>query len=206
MFLLTFLTFLILYTYTTSQVCNATDPSTQRYCLCNDLNRTGFLAMKKVPPAPIPIPFKIDPTNAAMISAALGVPASSIKDINTKEDCMELEDFPDVHTELLGAVPFHRCYLEFTKKDTDEKKKYCVSFMRNYIDKYRFEDFIDYINRGKRDKLLEYALLVGNGATECFADLIEKDVKHKDVILDCFGYFIKKNIILGIAGLLFILF
>lgn len=162
--------------------------------------------MKVVPPVPVPIPFEINPTNAGIISAGLNIPPDSIKGINDKDDCMALNNFPDVPTELLGDVPFHRCYLEYTKKNSDATKKFCVSFMRNYIDNHRFEDIVDFIERGKQDKLLEYALLIGNGATQCFAGLVEKEEEYTDVILDCFGNFFKKNIVFGVASLLLFLF
>ena len=65
-----------------------------------------------------------------------------------------------------------------------------MAFLKNYIDNDRYEDIIDWIERGKEDKFEEYSVFLGKTAYDNFKGFIKNETKHELYKLDCFSKFI----------------
>ena len=99
-------------------------------------------------------------------------------------------------------LDFRCCELEFQeKKNSSAPRKHgCMAFLSNHIDNDRYEDIIDWIERGKLDKFIEYTYFCGKTIHDNFVDFIKNETKYEVYKLDCFTnyIFLKYFIFLGL--------
>ena len=62
------------------------------------------------------------------------------------------------------------CEIDFQEKENSSapRRHGCMAFLKNYIDNDRYEDIIDWIERGKEDKFEEYSVFLGKTAYDNF--------------------------------------
>ena len=101
------------------------------------------------------------------------------------------------------------CELDYQEKDKpNTRKRGCMSFLSNYIDKDRYEDIIDWIERGKLDLFTNYAIFMGETLYYNFSQypLIKNETKYEVFKFDCLATFIfqKYYLIYILALMLFI--
>ena len=85
------------------------------------------------------------------------------------------------------------CEVEYQKEDNPSTKKHgCMAFLGNYIDNDRYEDIIDWIERGKVPKFEEYTIFLGKTIHDLFnhSDFIENETDYEVLKLDCFTKYI----------------
>ena len=117
-------------------------------------------------------------------------------------NCQALAKYPSPGEEL----EFHCCELDFEeKKNASTRRHGCIAILTNYVDNNRYEDIIDYIERGKLDKIQEYSIFLGINGSAAFTNFIKNKTKHKVYKFDCFSGYIKSKFMLIIA-LSFLLF
>ncbi len=115
-------------------------------------------------------------------------------------DCRALASYPS------EELSFRCCELDFEeKKNSSTRRHGCMAFLSNYIDNNRYEDIIDYLERGKLDKLQEYSIFLGINGSRAFTNFISNKTKHKVYKFDCISGYIKSKFVLMIA-LSFLLF
>ena len=110
-----------------------------------------------------------------------------------QDDCTKLEKYPSNESE------FYCCRLEFQEKKNASApvRKGCMAFLTNYIDNDRYEDIIDYIERGKQDQMKTYSIFLGKSASEQFDGFLKNRTKYKVNIFDCsFKYIATKFFIM----------
>ncbi len=78
-----------------------------------------------------------------------------------------------------------------------------MAFLTSYIDNDRYEDIIDWIERGKEDKFEQYSVFLGKTAYDNFKGFIKNETKHELYKLDCFTKFISMKYFLFGLLLLF---
>ena len=102
---------------------------------------------------------------------------------------------------------FYCCELDFQeKKNKSASARHgCMAFLKNYIDNDRYEDIIDYIERGKQDKIEEYSVFLGKTLASQFTGFLKNKTKYKVNKLDCFSIYILTNYIFMFV-LIFLLF
>ena len=95
---------------------------------------------------------------------------------NYQPDCRKLIPYPSNETK------FYCCEIEFQeKKNTSApKRRGCMSILSNYIDKDRYEDMIDYIKRGKLDKIQQYSIYLGQNASAQFTNIFKNITRYKE--------------------------
>ena len=86
------------------------------------------------------------------------------------------------------------CELEYQQKENYSALRYygCMSFLSNYIDNDRYEDIIDWIERGKLDKYEYYNIFLGKTIYNMshVYPLMKNETEYKVFKLDCFSQFI----------------
>ena len=106
-----------------------------------------------------------------------------------QDDCTKLDKFPTNESE------FYCCSLEFQEKENKSApvRKGCMAFLTNYIDNDRYEDIIDYIERGKQDQMKTYSIFLGKTLSEQFDGFLKNRTKYKVNKFDCsFKYIVMK--------------
>ena len=132
---------------------------------------------------------------------ALGINYPSILN---QTDCKSLSVIP---YKQLG-LDLKCCELEYQEeKKADTKKRGCISFLSNYIDNDRYEDIIDWIERGKLDEFTTYTIFLGQTLYMNFSQypLIKNESKYEVFKLDCFAGFIYQKFYLMLIFALMIL-
>ena len=84
------------------------------------------------------------------------------------------------------------CEIDFQEKENSSALRMhgCMAFLKNYIDNDRYEDIIDWIERGKGDKFENYSVFLGKTAYYNFKGFIKNEKKYTLYKLDCFMKFI----------------
>ena len=86
------------------------------------------------------------------------------------------------------------CEIDFQDKENSSapRRHGCMAFLKNYIDNDRYEDIIDWIERGKLDQFTTYAVFMGQTLYMNFSQypLIKNESKYEVFKLDCFANFI----------------
>ena len=86
------------------------------------------------------------------------------------------------------------CELEYQQKENSSAPRYhgCMSFLANYIDNDRYEDIIDWIERGKLDKYIYYNIFLGQTVYNMshMFPLVKNETEYEVFKLDCFSQFI----------------
>ena len=118
-----------------------------------------------------------------------------------QDDCSKLQKYPTNESE------FYCCRLEFQERKNKSAplRKGCMAFLTNYVDNDRYEDIIDYIERGKMDQITQYSIFLGQSASMQFTNFIKNKTKYNVYKFDCFSSLITFKIYLMLA-LWFILF
>ena len=131
-----------------------------------------------------PIPIGINVTQIAQYQLQLG--------------CQNLLPY----TNLLNLTC---CEIDFQEKENSSapRRHGCMAFLKNYIDNDRYEDIIDWIERGKEDKFEQYSVFLGKTAYDNFKGFIKNETKHELYKLDCFTKFISMKYFLFGLILLF---
>ena len=110
-----------------------------------------------------------------------------------QDDCTKLDKYPTNESE------FYCCRLEFQEKKNKSApvRKGCMAFLTNYIDNDRYEDIIDFIERGKQDQMKTYSIFLGKSASEQFDGFLKNRTKYKVNKFDCsFKYIMTKFLIM----------
>ena len=84
-----------------------------------------------------------------------------------------------------------------------------MAFLGNYIDDDRYEDIIDWIERGKYDKFTEYTLFLGYSGYMNFTrygELVKNKTKYEVFKFDCFGEFFRNKFLFNIFVILLFVF
>ena len=128
----------------------------------------------------------------------LGLPLQTCKNLNT----------PTQLEEILKRS-FKCCEILMTRKSGSgpEEIKGCMSIMSSYIDDDRYEDIIDYFERGKQYKLRNYFVMLGNTSfyqSMAYIALVN-GTKYDVKKLDCFSKNNWVNIFL-ILAILFLIY
>ena len=128
----------------------------------------------------------------------LGLPLQSCKDIN-----------PPSQLEEILKRSFKCCEVLMTRKSGSGplEIKGCMSIMSSYIDDDRYEDIIDYFERGKQYKLRNYFVMLGNSSfiRSMYYIAIVNGTKYDVQKLDCFSKNNWVNIFL-ILAILFLIY
>ena len=97
------------------------------------------------------------------------------------------------------------CEIDFQEKENSSapRRHGCMAILTNYIDNDRYEDIIDWIERGKEDKFEQYSVFLGKTAYDNFKGFIKNETKHELYKLDCFTKFISMKYFLFGLLLLF---
>ena len=97
------------------------------------------------------------------------------------------------------------CEIDFQEKENSSapRRRGCMAFLTSYIDNDRYEDIIDWIERGKEDKFEQYSVFLGKTAYDNFKGFIKNETKHELYKLDCFTKFISMKYFLFGLLLLF---
>ena len=124
------------------------------------------------------------------IPFALGLQVEQLSQYQLQKGCQSLVlPYPDL-------LDLKCCELEYhLKKNTNTNYKGCMSFLSSYIDDDRYEDIIDWIERGKLDKYEYYNIFLGQtvyNMSKVFP-LMENETEYEVVKLDCFSQFIFPN-------------
>ena len=90
---------------------------------------------------------------------------------------------------------FSCCEIEFQEKENSSapRRHGCMAFLKSYIDNDRYEDIIDWIERGKEDNFETYSVFLGKTAYDMFQGFIKNETKHDVYKLDCFSKFISNK-------------
>ena len=92
------------------------------------------------------------------------------------------------------------CELEFKEKKNSSAPTIhgCMSFLSNYIDNDRYEDIMDWIERGKLDNFQYYTIFLGASAYNASRqiELIKNETEYELYKLDCFSRNIFYNYLL----------
>ena len=99
------------------------------------------------------------------------------------------------------------CELQYQQKENSSAPRYhgCMSFLSNYIINDRYEDIIDWIERGKLDKYEFYNIFWGKTIYNMshVYPLMKNENEYEVFKLDCFSQFIFiKNFIVFVFILL----
>ena len=102
-----------------------------------------------------------------------------------QSDCSKLEKYPTNESE------FYCCDIEFQEKKSKSApvRKGCMAILTNYVDNDRYEDWIDYLEKGKMEKITEYSIFLGKTASSQFANFIKNRTKYNVHKFDCFSRF-----------------
>ena len=98
-------------------------------------------------------------------------------------DCRALTPYPSNDTK------FYCCELDFQeKKNTSApRRRGCISIMYNYVENNRYEDVIDFIEKGRIEQIQQYGILLGRKAAAEFSTFIKNRTKYKVYKFDCFS-------------------
>ena len=120
---------------------------------------------------------------------------------NYQPDCRKLIPYPSNETK------FYCCEIEFQeKKNTSApKRRGCWAILTNYIDHDRYEDMIDYLERGKLDQIQTYSIFLGRNASAQFANFIKNKTKYNVYKFDCISKYISMKYYM-IFALLYLIF
>ena len=115
----------------------------------------------------------------------IGVNTTQLAQYQLQVGCQNLLPY----TNLLNLTC---CEIDFQEKENSSapRRHGCMAFLKNYIDNDRYEDIIDWIERGKEDKFEEYSVFLGKTAYDNFKGFIKNETKHELYKLDCFSKFI----------------
>ena len=93
---------------------------------------------------------------------------------------------------------FHCCEIEFQEKKNKSApiRRGCMAILQNYVDNDRYEDIIDYIKRGKQDKIEEYSIFLGRTYAQYFQGFLKNKTKYDVYKFDCFSTYNAANLIL----------
>ena len=124
------------------------------------------------------------------------------------QDCRHIPVYPDI----LNATQrdFKCCEVSMKKKSGDgyDPIKGCIAIMSSYIDDDRYEDIIDYFERGKQYKLQNYFVMLGLRNYMLFNNTYLPKVngtKYEVEKFDCFSEYKWINIVL-ILIILFLIY
>ena len=117
-----------------------------------------------------------------------------------QQDCRHLQKYPTNESE------FYCCEVEFQEKKNKSApvRHGCLAVLTNYIDNDRYEDWIDYIERGKLEQIQQYSIFLGRNASALWANFIKNRTKHKVFKFDCFSRYIIPKISLLFALAIFL--
>ena len=110
--------------------------------------------------------------------------------------CIDMQLFdriPGYNCRSLAPYPNSRnismkcCEIEFKEEEnaTAPTRHGCLAILPNYIDNDRYEDIIDWIERGKADKIEEYTVFLGKTAHDAFLGFIKNETDYEVYKLDC---------------------
>ena len=87
------------------------------------------------------------------------------------------------------------CEIDFQEKDNSSapRRHGCMAFLKSYIDDDRYEDIIDWIERGKEDNFESYSVFLGKTVYDMFQGFIKNETKHNLYKLDCFSKYISQK-------------
>ena len=133
------------------------------------------------------------------IPFALGLQVEAMSQYQLQKGCQSLVlPYPEM-------LDLKCCELEYhLKKNTNTNYKGCMSFLSSYIDDDRYEDIIDWIERGKLDKYEYYNIFLGQtvyNMSKVFP-LMENETEYEVVKLDCFSQFIFPIFTILVLGLI----
>ena len=116
-------------------------------------------------------------------------------------NCSTLTNYP---TE---DAKFYCCELDFQEKKNKSapRRRGCLAVLTNYVDNDRYEDIIDYIEKGKMDQIQQYSIFLGKTASMAFTGFIKNKTKYDVYKFDCFSGYYKTNLFL-ILAIIFLLY
>ena len=163
------LIFVLLYNLSTTQSSNdTTQPSNDTTQPSNDTTQPTMNPMdviKQYKDICMPTPMAIDQLSPL------------------QPDCRALTPYPSNDTK------FYCCELDFQEKKNSSapRRRGCISIMHNYVENNRYEDVIDFIEKGKLEQIQQYGILLGKTAAAQFSTFIKNRTKYKVYKFDCFS-------------------
>ena len=125
------------------------------------------------------------------------------------QDCRNIPIFPEI---LNATQRDFKCCDVFMKSKSENSEvpniTGCIAVMSSYIDDDRYEDIIDYFERGKQYKLQNYFIMLGYRTYMSFYSTYLPRVngtKYEVIKFDCFSEYKWINILL-ILELLFLIY
>ena len=116
-------------------------------------------------------------------------------------NCRSLAPYPNSRNQT-----FKCCEIEFKEEEnaTAPTRHGRLAILPNYIENDRYEDIIDWIERGKADKIEEYTVFLGKMAHDAFLGFIKNETDYEVYKLDCLTKYltITKYIMLSILALI----
>ena len=122
------------------------------------------------------------------LPVAAGLQNELISQFQLQQGCQSLAlPYPEM-------LELRCCELEYQQKESSDAPRYhgCMSFLKNYIDDDRYEDIIDWIQRGKLDKYEYYNIFLGETVYNMshVYPLMKNETEYEVFKLDCFSHFI----------------
>ena len=106
-----------------------------------------------------------------------------------QDDCRKLQMYPN------DEYKFKCCRIEYQEKNKPQTRKNgCMGIIPSYINNNRYEDWIDYIKRGKLEKIQAYSIFLGPTNAQYFQNFLRNRTKHEVFKFDCLSSFIKNKI------------
>ena len=150
-----------------------------------------------------------DNTNSALIGEIMKLmdtclPMSAGIDYLSKiqTDCRKLKPYENIY------YNFTCCEIEFKERDNSsaEVRRGCMGIIPTYIDNDRYEDWMDWIENGKMDKIQEYAIFLGPNNSQYFNGFLKNRTKYDVHKFDCFSRYIKSKQFLSFLPIISLLF
>ena len=122
------------------------------------------------------------------LPVAAGLQIETLSQFQLQQGCQSLElPYPEM-------LELRCCELEYQEKKKSGTPRYhgCMSFLKSYIDDDRYEDIIDWIERGKLDNYIYYNIFLGRTVYNMSQvyPLMKNETEYEVFKLDCFSHFI----------------
>ena len=87
---------------------------------------------------------------------------------------------------------FRCCELEFQEKENSSalRRHGCIGILPSYVDNDRYEDIIDWIERGKADKFEQYSIYLGKAVHDAYLNFIKNETDYEVYKFDCLTKYI----------------
>jgi len=97
-------------------------------------------------------------------------------------NCSSLLAYPNSEN-----MTFRCCELEFQEKDNSSapRRHGCIGILPSYVDNDRYEDIIDWIERGKADTFEQYSIYLGKAVHDAYLNFIKNETDYEVYKFDC---------------------